>query len=223
MTSRTLTDLRTGIRQLADIENAADFIDDTELTKYANEGLSDLYDVRVDACPKLFAVNGPLLAEGEGTYVWVLPTDFRQLISVHILSGGYFHPARPADITEYAELAANAPNETAARYFLRESFGTAVKELYLFPSGISATNIAYTYIPSPTLLSVATDAFAGSSDELEYIEVYGAIKCLNKEESDTTALDARLTELRKRIRNATKDSDLGAPRTIRRVRGLGYV
>ena len=221
-TKRTLEDFRTGVRYLTDTEDDSEFVAPVELTKYVNEGIADLFDVRVDANPNLFALNGPKLVlngPANSAYAWLLPNTFRQLVAVHIRDGGYQYPAVQADPTEYPELDVSPPERQQAKYFLREEFGKGIKELYIFPAIASADDIAWTYVPLSPVLSLDSDEFWGTNDELEYIEVYAAIKVADKEETDSENLVSRRSELKKRIRNATKDADLGGPRTIRRVRG----
>jgi len=228
MTARRLDDFRTGARRLSDMEDDGGFVADAELNNYVNEGIADLHDVRIDADDsKLLASNGPLLVTAGGDsdkHAWTLPSDFNRLISLHITQSGQAHPCISADPSEYVYWAANPPAKTAARYYLREEFGTNTKELYLFPSALTANTIAYTYVKNPPVLSLDSDTFAGAHDHLEYIETYAAAKCLSKEESDTTALEFRKEQLKKRIINATKDVDMSTPRLVRmnRRRGVGY-
>ena len=130
-----------------------------------------------------------------------------------------YYPSYPADSAAYAELAANPPEVRNSRYFLRKEYGTGVAELYIFPSAnVTAASIAYTYVATPPVLSLDSDTFSGTADDIEYIKVYAASKLLTKEESDTTSIFAELKELESRIRNATKDVDAGGPKTVRRLR-----
>lgn len=222
-TSRQLDELSLGARRLADLEEDDDFIAGAELTRYVNEGIADLFDAKVDANPGLFALNGPLLVSA-GIHAWTLPADLRQLVSVSVQYSGDYLTAQPLDISDYA-WAASQSNWTAynARYIFREEFGTGVKELYLFPSGLRNTDIGYTYVPDAPTLSLDTDKFYGTYDDLEYIETYAAIKMANKEDSDTSILEDRRSRLWSRINNATKDADLGAPRRVRNVRKSQYI
>lgn len=222
-TYRQLDALKLGARRLADLEEDDDFIDSDELTRYVNEGIADLFDAKVDANPSLFALNGPKLVSA-GTNAWTLPSDLRQLVSVHVQYSGDYWTAQPLDISDYA-WAASQDNwtEYQARYIYREEFGTGTKELYIFPSGIRDTDIAYTYVPEAPVLSLDTDKFYGTFDDLEYIETYAAIKMSNKEDSDSSALEDRRAKLWSRINNATKDADLGAPRRVRNVRKGQYI
>lgn len=222
-TYRQLDALKLGARRLADLEDDDDFIASAELTRYVNEGVADLFDARVDANPGLFAINGPLLVSA-GIHAWTLPSNLRQLISVHVQYDNEYYTAQPLDIADYA-WAAHQSEWTAlnARYIYREEFGTGVKELYVFPSGLQNTDIAYTYVPEALVLDLDTDKFYGTYDDLEYVETYAAIKMANKEESDISVLEDRRAKLWSRINNTTKDADLGAPRRVRNVRKSQYI
>ncbi len=223
MPYRTFDDLKTGARQLADMEDDNDFIASDELGRYVNEGIADLYDARVDANPSLFALNGPTL-EDNGEHAWLLPTDFKQLISVGVYDGSDYHTVRPLALTAYS-WAASQEQWTLyeARYLLREEFGTGVHELYIFPANIDRTKISYLYIAHAPVLSLAEEQFHGSYDELEYVETFAAIKLASKEESDTTELSTRKGQIWSKINNSTKDADIGAPRRVRNVRRSGYL
>lgn len=222
-TYRQLDELSLGARRLADLEEDDDFIESDELTRYVNEGIADLFDARVDANPSLFAINGPLLVS-VGDHSWRLPTNLRQLVSVHVYYSSDYWTAQPLDISDYA-WAASQDNWTHyhARYIFREEFGTGVKELYIFPQGLKDTDIAYTYVPEAPVLSLDTDQFYGTYDDLEYIETYAAIKMASKEDSDVSILEDRRAKLWSRINNATKDADIGAPRRVRNVRKSQYI
>ena len=215
----------TGVGYLSDHEeiDTDTFVVTTEVVKYINEGISDLYSIKLDADnAKLYALNGPQL-QVAGDFSWTLPSNFERLVSISINIAGNMYPALPADVADFPLLAANPPDEKAARYFQREGFGDGVKELYIFPSGISNTKIAYTYIPSPPALSLGTDQFHGTQDELEYVETYAAIKVAQKEESDTQDLQARRAQLQVRIRNATKDKDSNTVKRVRNLRLRGHL
>jgi hypothetical protein len=223
MASRTLSKFLDGVEQLSDQSefDADSFVTKDEATRYINEGISELWETKVDADNgKLLAVNG-IKMEQSGVHAWLLPADFERLVSLSIYDSGRYHPASAADVSEYEELATSTVHARAAKYFIREEFGTGVKELYLFPSGLSADCIGYTYLKSPPQLSLDTDTFLGTLDDLEFIETDAAIKVLSKEESDTSALEYRKQQLKRRIVNSVKDVDLNAPRTVRRMRRRG--
>lgn len=224
-TFRELQDLRQGARRLADMEEDGDgdFISESELTRYVNEGIADLYDARVDANPDLFAVNGPTLVTA-GDFSWTLPVDFRQLVSVYIRYSGDYFTATPIDISAYSWAASQTDWQPyQARYTLREEFGTNTKELYIFPAISNPDDIAYIYIKQAPVLSLDTEQFYATYDELEYVETYAAIKMLSKEESDTSVLETRRAQLWSKINNKTKDSDIGSPRRVRNVRKNQYI
>lgn len=228
MTTRRLDEFRTGSRYLADMENASNFIADVELNKYVNEGISELYDLEIDADNgKLFATSVGNLDPALGTITsatgWTLPNDFGRLVSVHVRPGGSGrpYPAFPLDPSEWASIAENPPPKAAAEYLLRKEFGAGVQELYVWPA-LSQNELLVQYIPARPVLSLDEDTFTGSDDELEFIEHAAAVKMLQKEESDTTAVEYAKQNLRTRILNNVKDVDLNAPRSIRMNRRRGY-
>lgn len=207
------------------MENAGAFIGTAEHNKYVNDSVAELYDLVIDADNgKLYATSTGSLTPSLGTLTsgqgWVLPSDFNRLVSVHILDSEPF-VAVPADPALWPELISNPPHKRNARYLLRREFGTGTRELYVFPA-VTQTELLVQYVPTRPVLSLDADTFVGTDDELEYIEYTTAIKMLQKEESDTTALEYSRAQLKTRILNNVKDADLNSPRTIRlnRKRGI---
>lgn len=79
------------------------------------------------------------------------------------------------------------------------------------------------YIPRMEQLLKDTDVLDGVSGWTEYVIVDAAIKALQKEESDTSALMARKAALRQRIEESAMNRDAGQPDTIspsRRYNGM---
>lgn len=212
----TLAQLRDKVRQRADMEDDGNFIPDDELNAYINESVSELYDIILETEQStVFVKNSPILTQ-VGTYAYELPSDFYKLTSAHYLVGGDYFPAYPADARAYAELTTNPPHEREPRYYVRAEPGTGQKYIYVFPE-VNEAVFAITYIPYAPYLELDADKFDGFNGWEEYVIVDSAVKCLSKEESDTSVLELRRQQLVERIRSQAGYMDTGYPKTIRRL------
>ena len=214
MATRTLVELRTDARRKADMEDDGNFISDAELTDYVNESIADLYDLMIDGeTSQLFAKNAPILVQ-VGTNSYELPSDFYRLTSIDLQVGGFYIPGIPGDARETARLASNPPTEQHFKYFVRWDLTTGRKFVFIYPE-IDENNLAIVYVPEAPTLVTDTDPVDGPNRWHEYIAVDAAIKMLQKQEQDTTALEFRLRRLEARIKDHIRDIDVGIPQQIR--------
>lgn len=93
--------------------------------------------------------------------------------------------------------------------------------LMFIPTPSGGQVIRLWYIPRMDMLLKDTDIINGVSGWTEYIIVDAAIKALEKEESDTSALMARKMALKQRIEESAMNRDAGQPDTISSVRRGG--
>lgn len=217
----TLTTLRTAVRERADMEDDGNFISDAELDRYINKGIEDLYDlVLASEAGEVYVVNSPILTQvgtfASGNYAsYGLPADFYKLRALHYIEGNNVYPLIPADPSNFALLSNDPPHVYAGRYTLR-FLPDGTKQVFTFPE-IDPTVLAMTYIPNPVLLVNPSDTFDGYNGWEDYVIVKAAIKCLTKEESDTTALQIELDGIRNDIMSHAGHMDAGYPDTIRNL------
>lgn len=214
----TLAELRTRVRQTADMEDDGNFITDSELNGYINESIAELYDLILDNESGEVFVKNHVIPTQVGTYSYELASDFYKLSSVHYYSGGDYHPAFPTDPRRYAELAANPPDQTCPEYYLRFNPTTGAKQLFVFPE-VDENNLAITYMPFAPIMETDDATWDGFNGWEEFAVVSSAIKCLEKQEQDTAALQLRLQRLEKRVKSHSAYMDTGLPDTIKRVKG----
>lgn len=82
------------------------------------------------------------------------------------------------------------------------------------PIPVAANAINVWYIPHAPVLAAATDVWNGFNGWEEYPIVDSAIKCLEKEESDTSALELRKQRLINRIQSMSQKRDGGFPERV---------
>src|SRR4051812_11022033 len=79
-----LSDLRTAIRQRADMVNSK-FVSDSELNSYINQSYFELYDLLIQKYGDNYFVATPYTFTTDGTsQLYDLPTDFFKLLGVDL-------------------------------------------------------------------------------------------------------------------------------------------
>ena len=214
MVVKTLAELRTDVRRRVEMEDDGNFVSDAELNDYINESVHDLYDTIIDAGgARLFTISAPTLTS-VGTNSFSLPYDFYRLVSVDVLVGGRYYEAKPADIKDYANLTQCPPTEQFTEYYLQKEFVSGDTFLFTFPS-LSTTQIALRYIPLPAPLLADEDTVSFNNNWLQLVVTDAAIKCLDKEETDNSALVFRRQMAMQRVIDSVNDIDIAHTRTIR--------
>lgn len=202
--AETLTSLITYTRQRADMESS-NFISDDEITHFLNDEIKAVFAKMVNVDNGiLFATPSPTLTK-VGDNAYALPSDFMRLVDVNIYTNARWIPACPADAQNYYQLLSQTyTGDYDTRYFLQRNNAQDRYELYLFPAK-EVSNLGVRYIPEAPSLSIGTDTLNWPSN-WHVVPVLGAaIKCLNKEESDPTALmmerDSEVARILKDIRS----------------------
>jgi len=218
-TSRTLAELRVDARRRADMSDDGNFISDAEANDYINESISALWRVLTDGDnARLFAQHAPILTQiGDNQYE--LPSTFFKLVSVDLKVSGKYNPLLPADVREVAQLAADPPDQRDGRYRLAFDSSTGKMSLYIYPA-IDENNLAVVFVPEPTVLTADGSTVYFPNHWYEFVAVDAAIKMLQKEESDTTALEFKRKSLMETVADHIRDMDSGLPDRIRDIDGL---
>jgi hypothetical protein len=230
-TTMRLSDLRIAVRQRSDMVNSQ-FITDDELNSYINQSGFELYDILVQkygddynvAPPVTFFTNGTSqfypLPDGVLTFMnaagnnFVPPALYKFLGLDLGLSNTLdsFVTIRPFNFSERNRYA--VPNfqsfygVTNLRYRLNGS------NLYLTPIPSQGQRLQLWYIPRFNQLVNDTDTIDGISGWTEYVIIDAAIKCLQKEESDTNVLMNQKQMMLNRIEAAAENRDAGNPATV---------
>jgi hypothetical protein len=233
-TTMTLLQLRTAVRQRADMVNSQ-FVTDAELTSYINQSYFELYDVLIQkygdnyyvADPAVFATDGQSmqfpLPDGTSTSFtngrtnaanYQAPAVYKLLgVDLELANQSQsFVTIRPFNFSDRNRYA--VPNfqsfygVTNLRYRLNGSY------LWLTPIPAAGQNIQIWYAPRLTQLSADSDTVDGISGWTEYIIVDAAIKCLAKEESDCSVFIQQKLAIVQRIEAAGENRDAANPATV---------
>lgn len=217
MSSVTLAQLKTRARQRADMENSG-FIQNSELVSYINASVAELYDLLVSKYGEDYFVASPFsITTTANVDQYALPTDMYKLLGVDLqldTSNNWVSLKR----FEFAER--NIPQIWDIKFvdFIRyRLFGGNLK---LSPVPQANQKLRLWYIPLPTALVADSDTLDGFNGYDEYVVVDVAIKMLNKEESDPSALMAEKAALKLRIEQMAEGRDAGQPAKVQDINSL---
>jgi hypothetical protein len=213
--TKTLAQLRTECRYKANMENSQ-FISDAELDTYINSSSYELYDLLVTTYGEDYYTATAYTLTTDGTnQLFDLPTDFYKLLGVDLAlanSQDSFVTLKQFKFNERNRFA--VPNiqtvwgATNLRYRIH---GNKIM-FNIIPA--AGQMIKLWYIPKMTLLVADSDVLDGISGWYEYVTTDVAIKMLNKEESDISALALHKAELLKRINDSAPNRDAGMSQTV---------
>lgn len=207
MAFRTLAQLREEVRQRADMEDDDQVVTDDELNRFINQSIKEWYDLLIESADQeFFAVSAILNLTGVDYYL--LPPDFYRLLGVDYAPsfGSRWQPVgsfRFQDRLRY----------DGVQVLAGPKYRLAGNTIVFVPT--STTGLARVwYIPQTTELTADTDTFDGMNGWEEYVVVDAAIKCLEKEQTDSSELRARKAEIKSRVQSLAAKRDAGGVETI---------
>lgn len=220
--SVTLATLRSRARTEADMV-VSQFVSDTELNGFINDSLSEVYDLILAQDPDYYLNPTPCeFTITSASDAYPLPDDFYKLRGVDTqLSaiGNQWVTLEPFEFKQrnlynWAPVDWNILGVANVKYhLLGPSSGSS--QIKFIPNPISSQVIRLWYVPACPVLASDSDTFDGVNGWDEYAVVDAAIKCLQKEESDTSLMMARKAQLEQRITEMATGRDSGtAPVTV---------
>jgi hypothetical protein len=237
----SLGEIRSRAQQRADRVNSQ-FVTTNEWNFFINQALFELYDLLVTAYEDYFAAV-PIQFTTDGSQnLYDLPNGTLTFTNASTGASGYAAP--PFYKLLGVDLGINTVNNA---FVTVRKFNFIDRNKFLYPNSASTIygvfNLQYRllgnqiefiptpsanqpiriwYIPRLTMLLQDTDTTtAGVSGWLQYVIVRAAKYALDKEESDTSKLDAELLFLKTRIEESAVNRDAGQPDTISDVRSAG--
>lgn len=200
----TLADIKTQVRQRADMENST-FIKDDELKNYINNSYAELYDILVSRFEDYFSKSESFSLTGASNN-HSLPSDLYKVRGVdYMLSTNDPVTLRRWNFDERNKIARTTTR--ALRGVGDRQYRVMGQNLTVLPSDKAPGNYQLWYIPRYNPLSLDADTLGDVLDFAEYIIVDAAIKCLIKEESDTSVLLAIKQGLKARIEAMASNRD----------------
>jgi hypothetical protein len=209
--STLLTNLQDAVRDLADIPGDP-HVEDPTIVRWVNRGIERAYQIAKIANPSLFRASTSFtLVGGVGLNQVAVPATLRSLLYV---AKDPTNASLRRTLRKYNEAEATGTQSLSYR---REGLFIVIE-----PFVACAGNYALYYAAGPTKLAGLNDALdAVLEPAVEYIETYAAIKCVDKEESDSRSLRADLAELKDDLMVEFASVDGGVAETIIDVDNVG--
>ena len=189
--TRTLTNLISDVRLRADMASSQ-FVTDAEVTEYLNQSIAALFNQQVASQGMAYYEKSQTITTVSGTPLYALASDFYQVLMIEASLSGYLVELDPFERIDHGRLS-QLP----------------------ISGGLTVT---VTYVPTPPRLSAGSDTFDGQAGWEEWVIVDSAMKCREKEDTDTAALAQRLARIEKLIATMIPNRDAGRPAKISDVR-----
>ena len=204
MSTVTLTDLITRVRQAADMVNTT-FVTDAEITNYINSGATELYEILVNTFCDYFTTKTDIaLVADQSEYF--LPSNFYRLIKVFCIYDGDRYNTRKIDIdlldTRSKSLYATDDVRALRYYFCAD-------QICFAPAPPTTGTIEMWYVPQMTRLEYGGDTLSISIPVAwdEAIVLDAASACLAKEETDNSFLMGKKRAIIERIATYARERD----------------
>ncbi len=245
----SLYELRLRSQQTAD-RVGSKFVKDDEWNSFIRRAMYELYDILIMSYEDLFASEYAFVTTNGTTQNYPIPNGYSNYLG-GVYGGASGTPAKAVYKLAGMDLGVNTSNNA---WVTLKKFNFIDRNKYVYPNSTSTIygvyNMAYrmmgdffNIIPTPAgnqqirmwyspklpgLLQDTDLTTLGYSGWLQYPIVRAAKYALDKEESDTTKLDAEIGYLKTRIEEASQNRDAGVPDTISNTRqdsiygGIGF-
>lgn len=190
--TQTLAQLRTRVRQLADIESD-NHVSDSELNGLINNAIRYVTDLLVNEAPDHYY----------STTVNVSPS---------IISTGIYPISTLLSGTDFYKLQSLYTQEQQSWRMLNPLQDS---DLAMYRVADNQLNLRIVYVPLPTTLSGDSDTFDGINGWEDLVVVHAAIRVKMKREESPKVLMAEREELEARVRRMSP-RDIGHPRYVMR-------
>jgi hypothetical protein len=205
----TLAQLKARALDYADM-TGSDFVVDARLLDYINSVASELYDLLVNTNEDWF-LDTHTVTLVSGTDAYELPSNYYKLIKAFWVSGGRRHNIKQFMLSELGGSSQNPLQGGAVELWY-------VPQMLLFSADDDTIGSVYAgdgTIDEPTPIPPLVRGWE------DYVALGAAIKLLNREESDSSALLREQTGIGKRIIALAEPRDTGEPQRIQDVTSYG--
>ncbi len=224
----SLAQVRLQAQQRADRVNS-DFVTVPEWNTYINQAAFELYDLLVKVDSDTFIGPTAQFSTDGSTFLYPLPNGvlYNAAPSFYKLTGVDLNVNNAANawvtLKKFNFIDRNQyvyPNSAGTLYgVFNMRYRLVGSNIEFTPTPSSNQIIRLWYIPRLTQMLADTDLTSISiSGWIEYVIVRAAKYALDKEESDTTKLDAQLVFLKGRIEESAQNRDQGQADTISNTR-----
>lgn len=214
--SITLAELRTAVRRMADMETSS-FVSDDEVNDYVNRAAAR-WHTRLSTKYEDWFTTYTVFTLTAASNIYTLPADFLKMRRLQMVDGGTASGWRKVsrasveDMERVGGAWARAWSSAYRAYLILQN------GLWLLPEDDASGSYRMWYLPRFVKMVYDTDAIGDWQDWYELVIVDAAIKCLNKEESDTSHLVQEREAIEARI-NSAAGRDAGEPPRVADVMG----
>jgi hypothetical protein len=202
----TLAELIAQVRYRADMVDSQ-FCTDAEITSYLNQSMQSLYQKMVNSHEDYFASATPQAITTTTAEAYPLAADFYKGLGVDIYRDG-----RWMELTRFGFRERNRQSQLTTKPAFYRFVGA---NLWLTPTPEAGKPIRVWYVPRLALLALVTDTVDMVSHSwLEYAILDSAIKCLDKEESDSASLKQERAIKLQEVKDECRDRDDGEPEHV---------
>lgn len=204
----TLSDMRSRVRQRADMVNST-FVSDSEINQFINDAIAELYDLLMQKFgDDYFTVAAPETSFVTDQLDYDLPDDFLKEVGVDVkIDSQNWVTLKPFMFAERNRF--NTLLSRGALGYQTTYYKLVGNNLRFTQIPGNNTSFRLWYIPYQPVLVNDSDTFDGFNGWEKYPEIVAAITCLNKEESDTVALERELARIVKRVEDAAQNRQAG--------------
>jgi hypothetical protein len=214
-------------RRMADHENSQ-FVADAEVNVWIDQRLAQLYDLLVGLDSDRYVVEDTVTTTSSADPPWtvLLPENFYILRGVDLVRGRQRIPLQQYALQERLVDGSDGGwpyvDCTALRYRVASNALDGSEAALHFDRNPGNSTLVVYYVPNPPRLEEDSSEIDGFAGWEEWIVRKVAIDILNKEESDTSALERQCAELEQRIKRMAAMRDTGAAYRVADVRNYGY-
>lgn len=210
--SVTLATLRTQVRERSDMVGSS-FVSDAEVNRYLSSSYTRLYNELVGKGLAYFESTQTIATDGVDA-LYPLPADYFGTVGVDYLWATNEYVALIEFQVAERNLFGPGTGSQAEAYRI---VGTNIE---LQPKPPAGQSYRHLYVPAPGVLDDDADTVDGVAGFEELLVLDAAIKCLNKEESSTTALVQERAILMAQIAEQAELRAIGTPRRIVDLGGI---
>jgi hypothetical protein len=204
--SMTLAEMIAQVRYRADMVDSQ-FCTDVEITSYLNQSLQSLYQKMVNSHEDYFVSATPQAITTTAAETYPLSATFYKGLGVDIYRDGQWK-----ELPRFGFRERNRQTQLMVKPSFYRFSGA---NLWLIPTPEAGRSVRVWYVPRLTLLALVTDTVDMVSHSwLEYAILDSAIKCLDKEETDTTSLKQERAIKLQEVKDECRDRDDGEPEHV---------
>lgn len=222
-----LSEIRQEVRNRADMNNSQ-FITDAELNSYINQSLKELHALLVTnyGVDPFIDYEDMVVAANADETTADLPTDCLKIAGVDLQVGSKWITLKQFNWAQRNLASSINEQGQATQYWTNYRYRPRGTKVSITPAAAGAITLRVWYVPEVTTL-VADNDSVDTNDALfgwlEYVIVDACIKCLQKEESDTSVFQQQKQALIRRVSIESQNRTQDFPQVVSDVYSTGVL